>query len=107
MVFAARADGHIDDKERANIHAAVTNLFPDQEMAAVLDEFMGKPLDPALLAARIRTPEEARDLYRLSCMIIDVDHFMERGYLEGLAAALHLSPEEKANIDREVAEAQN
>ena len=32
---------------------------------------------------------------------------MERGYLEGLAAALHLSPEEKANIDREVAEAQN
>ncbi|MFQ9867889.1 MAG: hypothetical protein ACLRWP_13565 [Bilophila wadsworthia] len=26
--FAARADGHIDDKERANIHNAVESLFP-------------------------------------------------------------------------------
>ena len=32
-------------------------------------------------------------------MIIDVDHFMERSYLDGLAAALKIAPEEKAALD--------
>ena len=104
MVFSARADGHIDEKEQANIRNAVESLFPGRDMGQVLDGFLNKPLDPAALAARISNPEEARDLYRLSGMIIDVDHFMERGYLEGLASALGISPEEKAALDREVAE---
>ena len=37
-------------------------------------------------------------------MIIDVDHFMERSYLDGLAAALKIAPEEKAALDSEVEE---
>ena len=105
MVFAARADGHIDDKERANIHNAVESLFPGRDMAQVLDTLLNKPLDPASLASRIANHDEARDLYRLSAMIIDVDHFMERSYLDGLAAALKITPEEKAALDGEVAEA--
>ncbi len=104
MVFAARADGHIDEKEQANIRNAVESLFPGRDMGQVLDGFLNKPLDPAALASRIADPEEARDLYRLSGMIIDVDHFMERSYLEGLASALGISPDEKAALDRDVAE---
>lgn len=104
MVFAARADGHIDDKERANIHNAVESLFPGRDMAQVLDTLLNKPLDPASLASRIANHDEARDLYRLSAMIIDVDHFMERSYLDGLAAALKIASEEKAALDSEVEE---
>ena len=104
MIFAARADGHIDDKERANIHKAVESLFPMQDMAQVLDTLLHKPLDPASLASRVTSHDEARDLYRLSAMIIDVDHFMERSYLDGLAAALTIMPEEKAALDKEVEE---
>lgn len=104
MIFAARADGHIDDKERANIHKAVESLFPMQDMAQVLDTLLHKPLDPASLASRVTSHDEARDLYRLSAMIIDVDHFMERSYLDGLAAALTITPEEKAALDKEVEE---
>ena len=104
MVFAARADGHIDDKERANIHNAVESLFQGRDMAQVLDTLLNKPLDPASLASRIANHDEARDLYRLSAMIIDVDHFMERSYLDGLAAALKIAPEEKAALDSEVEE---
>ena len=104
MVFAARADGHIDDKERANIHNDVESLFPGRDMAQVLDTLLNKPLDPASLASRIANHDEARDLYRLSAMIIDVDHFMERSYLDGLAAALKIAPEEKAALDSEVEE---
>lgn len=102
--FRRRADGHIDDKERANIHNAVESLFPGRDMAQVLDTLLNKPLDPASLASRIANHDEARDLYRLSAMIIDVDHFMERSYLDGLAAALKIAPEEKAALDSEVEE---
>lgn len=102
--FRRRADGHIDDRERANIHNAVESLFPGRDMAQVLDMLLNKPLDPASLASRIANHDEARDLYRLSAMIIDVDHFMERSYLDGLAAALKIAPEEKAALDSEVEE---
>ncbi len=87
MVFAARADGHIDERERANIHAAVQTMFPGQDAAALVDELMDKPLDPASLAARVPDYEQGCDLYRLSCTIIDVDDFRERSYLDTLATA--------------------
>ena len=102
--FTTLAISNIDDKERANIHNTVESLFPGRDMAQVLDTLLNKPLDPASLASRIANHDEARDLYRLSAMIIDVDHFMERSYLDGLAAALKIAPEEKAALDSEVEE---
>lgn len=105
MVFAARADGHIDATEQQHIHNAVASMFPGQDMAELMDTLLNKPLDPAALAAQIQTPDEAHDLYRLSCMIVDVDHFMERSYLDGLAAALHIPAERKAQLEQEVLQA--
>lgn len=104
MVFAARADGHIDEKERADINAAVESMFPGQDAAALVDSLMDKPLDPASLAARVSNYEQGCDLYRLSCAIIKADHFMERSYLDGLAAALRLTPEDKTRLEQEAAE---
>lgn len=105
MVFAARADGHIDAKEQEQIHNAVAAMFPGQNMTALMDTLLVKPLDPSLLAAQISTPEEAHDLYRLSCMIVDIDHFMERSYLDGLAAALGIPAEAKVTLEQEVLQA--
>lgn len=105
MVFAARADGHIDEQERADIHAAVQAMFPGQDAAALVDGLMDKPLDPASLAARVPDYEEGCDLYRLSCAIIDVDHFMERSYLDALATALRLTPEDKFRLEQEASQA--
>lgn len=105
MVFAARADGHIDATEQQHIHQAVSSMFPERDMAPLVDGLLQKPLDPASLAARVHTAEEAHDLYRLSCMIVDVDHFMERSYMDGLAAALHIPVELKNQLEQEVAQA--
>ncbi len=105
MVFAARADGHIDEQERTDIHAAVQAMFPGQDAAALVDGLMDKPLDPASLAARVPDYEEGCDLYRLSCAIIDVDHFMERSYLDALATALRLTPEDKFRLEQEASQA--
>ncbi|MCH5277163.1 MAG: tellurite resistance TerB family protein [Desulfovibrionaceae bacterium] len=107
MVFAARADGHIDETERARIDQAVRQMFPDQDLAALLDPLMTRPIDPRALAGRVRSPEQARDLYRLSCAIVDTNQFMARSYLNGLADALGLGSEERARMEAEAAAAGN
>ncbi len=103
MVFAARADGHIDAEEQAYIHNAVEALFPNKEMAVILNELLEKPIDPLSLAAKVKNPEEAADLYRLSCAAINVDSFMERSYLDGLAKALNLNDSQKNTLEQEAA----
>lgn len=105
MIFAARADGHIDEEEQAHIQNATAALFPGQEMHALLEHMLTKPIDPSALAARVQNPEEGRDLYRLSCTAVHVDNFMERSYLDGLAQALGISAEQKAQLEREAEEA--
>lgn len=107
MVFAARADGHIDDTERARIDQAVRQMFPDQDVTAMLEPLMTRPIDPRALAGRVRSPEQARDLYRLSCAIIDTDQFMARSYLNGLAEALNIGSQERDRMEAEAAAARN
>ncbi len=101
MVFAARADGHIDEEEQAYIRNAVESLFPDREMALVLNDLLQKPIDPQSLAAKVTSPEEAADLYRLSCAAINIDSFMERSYLDGLAQALKINETHKNTLEQE------
>ena len=87
MVFAARADGHIDATEQDRISKVAAQMAPGQDTNALLGQLLNAPIDPAALAAEIRSAEQGEDLYRLSCMIVDIDHFMERSYLDALAAA--------------------
>lgn len=105
MVFAARADGHIDAAERDRIEQAVRHLFPGQNVDDLLGGLLGASLNPASLAARVQSPEQGEDVYRLSCLIVDIDHFMERGYLDGLAQALHISAARKEELEREADQA--
>ena len=106
MVFAARADGHIDEAEKANITKAIESLFPNQDVSGVFNALLDKPLDPDDLAKRVHSHEQGCDLYRLSRMIITPDQYMERTYLDGLARALNLTLEERATLDKEAEEAQ-
>lgn len=101
MVFAARSDGHMDEEEKANIRSALADMGLDPEAAASLGALMDEPADPQALAASVRTPEEARDVYRLSCLAVRVDQFMERNYLDALAAALGIAEPEKSALERE------
>lgn len=104
MLFAARADGHIDENEKARIREAAAQLFPSQNVDDLVARSLEQPLDPGVLAARVRNREEALDLYRVSAMITGGDHFMERSYLEALASSLGIDAGEKAALDGQVAE---
>ena len=90
MISAAKADGHIDATEQANIFSRMDALpLNADDKAFVVDE-LRKPMDVDAVARSARTPEEAAELYAASLLAIDVDNPAERGYLAMLAARLNL-----------------
>lgn len=101
MVFAARADGHIDDNEKHRIHDTIEKLYPGQDVAPLLNELLNKALDPTAIAAKISNKEEGYDIYKISCLIVDIDHFMERSYLDALATSLNIPAELKFQLEQE------
>lgn len=101
MVFAARADGHIDEKEQERIAKVLPQFFPDADVRPILQQLLEESVDISVLARSVKSPEQAEDLYRLSCIIVDVDDFMERGYFSELASALRISPERAKMLEAE------
>lgn len=90
MIAAAKADGHVDAEEQANIFAQLDRLAMDSEAKAFVIDELRAPLDVDAVARDVRTPEEAAEIYTASLLAIDVDNPAERGYLALLAARLKL-----------------
>lgn len=105
MVYAAKADGNIDPTEQKRIHAVLSNMVGGKDISANLRAIEDETIDPAKIAAAAKSPEQAADIYRLSCSAIDIDHFMERGYLDTLAKDLGLTDKEKEQIEAEASNA--
>ena len=102
LVAAAKADGHVDAKERQLIEEQIGALANDPELLRWLDAELNKPLDPAEVARAASTPEMAAEMYIASVLMVDEEHFMERAYLEELARQLKLEPSLKAELEAQV-----
>lgn len=59
MIAAAKADGHVDERERELIEGEFTKLNNDQTLQQWLHAELNKPLDPAEVARAATTPEMA------------------------------------------------
>ncbi|MBM7059908.1 tellurite resistance TerB family protein [Pseudomonas sp. UL073] len=101
LVAAAKADGHIDDRERQLIDGEVLKLTPDRELQRWIDSELHKPLDPAEVARAAQTPEMAAEMYLASLLMVDQEHFMERAYLDELARQLDLAPALKTELEQQ------
>lgn len=103
MIAAARADGHIDEQERARIadRLAVSGLASDAQafINAELEE--AAPLDEIIAAAK--TEEQRVEIYTASRLAIDPDTRAERGYLDMLAGRLGLADDLVDHIEATVA----
>lgn len=71
-----------------------------KDVSALLAKMNAETIDPSKIAAAA-LPQQAEDIYRLSCSVIDIDHFMERGYLDTLANALHIESPMQRKIEEE------
>jgi uncharacterized membrane protein YebE (DUF533 family) len=102
LVFAARSDGHIDDRERAAIESQLREAGVENEGRALIIQAIEQPIDPQRLANGVKNEEEALELYFLSCAAIDIDHFMERSYLQGLGDALKIPQDVREGIENDI-----
>lgn len=105
MLAAARADGHMDERERSLVEAELHRLEADPAMRARVDAELRRPVEPADVAAGIDSPEKAAEVYLASLIVVDETTTMERAYLDALAAQLKLAPSLKAELESRVAAA--
>ena len=106
LIAAAKADGHIDDRERQLIDESMAQLTGDRSVQLWIDQELRKPLDPADIATSATTPEIAAEMYLASLLMVDEENFMERAYLDELARNLKLDPSFKAELERQARQAQ-
>lgn len=101
LIGAAKADGHIDDRERQLIDDAVAKLTGDTQLQRWFDEQLRKPLEPADIARAARTPEIAAEMYLASLIVVDQESYMERAYLDELARQMNIAPGLKAELENQ------
>lgn len=101
MIMAARADGHIDEAERAQLTEKIDAMGADEELHAWVEQQFQAPLDAEALAKQADSPQAAREIYLVSVAMIDDQNPMERAWLDQLAAALGLDAEMTAELERQ------
>lgn len=102
LVFAAKSDGHIDDQERTAIEQQMQEAGVEEQGRALVAQAIEQPLDPVRLAQSVKNEEEALELYFLSCAAIDIDHFMERSYLNALGDVLKIPHDVREGIEKDI-----
>ena len=105
IVAAAKADGHIDARERGLIEGELARQGLAADVQQWLNAELAKPLDPAEVARAATTPEMAGEMYLASLLVADEQSFMERAYLDELAKQLKLEPALQQRLQHQLAQA--
>lgn len=106
LIAAAKADGHVDDREREVIEGEFSRLGAEPEVRQWLQAELSKPLDPAEVASAATSPELAAEMYVASLIAADDQNFMERAYLDELARQLKIDDGLKAKLEQQVKDAE-
>lgn len=102
LVFAAKADGHIDADEQAAINDQLDKLNLGPEGRTLIQQAIDAPLDPNLVAQGVADGQEAIQLYALSAAVTNADQFMEKSYLDALATALRIPADVKTAVEAKI-----
>ncbi|MCD9032292.1 tellurite resistance TerB family protein [Luteimonas sp. Y-2-2-4F] len=102
IVAAAKADGHIDAREREVIEGEFRRVNADAEVQQWLHAELEKPLDPAEVAGASSSPEIASEMYLASLLVADEQSFMERAYLDELARKLGIDDALKSRLEAQL-----
>ncbi|MCQ4633192.1 uncharacterized membrane protein YebE (DUF533 family) [Shinella sp. BE166] len=90
MIAASRADGHIDEAERARIMDKLKVSGLGADAAQFLEEELANPVDLDAIISAATTEEQRVELYTASRLAIEPKSRAERGYLDLLAGRLNL-----------------
>ncbi|MBF9233304.1 DUF533 domain-containing protein [Microvirga alba] len=99
MIAAAAADGRIDEGERERILGTLKQAGIDGEGVHAIEAELAHPATAAELAAAVKTPEAAVQVYTAARRIITPNTVEERVFLAHLSGALGIDPRIVAQID--------
>lgn len=103
MIAAMKADGQIENAEKAKLFDRLGQIdLSDEEKAFLFDE-LATPLDIQAVVAGATSPELAVEIYAASLVAIDPTRPAEKAYLADLAIRLRLDPNLVAQIHTEAA----
>lgn len=101
MIAAMKADGQIENAEKARLFDRLGQIdLSDEEKAFLFDE-LATPLDIQAVVAGATSPELAVEIYAASLVAIDPTRPAEKAYLADLAVRLRLDPNLVAQIHAE------
>lgn len=104
MIAAARADGHIDDEERARVADRLRLAGLDEDAEAFLVSELEQPVDLDSIVAAAKTDAQKVEIYTASRLAIEPETRAERGYLDMLAGRLKLPDSLVDHIEATVSE---
>lgn len=90
LIAAAKADGHIDQREQQMIDSEVAKMTSDPELQKWISHELNKPLDPSEVARYALNQSMASEMYLASLLTIDQQNFMEKTYIQELAKQLKI-----------------
>lgn len=105
IIYAAKADGHIDDQEQDNITKQVQAMKLGEAAQRIVSAAMSEPLDANAVASGVMDEEEALQLFTVSCAAVNIDNSMERNYIDTLAVALHIPRDVARDIEDKIVKA--
>lgn len=100
MIQATKADGELDDAEKAKLIDQLGGDV-DQQEAAFVQEELSRPVDINALAGATPKGMEPQ-IYAMSLLGIDLDSQAEAQYLHKLAQAMNLSPDTVNSIHKQL-----
>jgi len=100
MIAAAKADGHIDATEMADINQKISDFGLAGDVAGFMQAEIASPTTPAQFAVLADNPEAAAEIYLISSMLIDKDNALEKAYLDELVGALEMPAELLVELEK-------
>jgi uncharacterized membrane protein YebE (DUF533 family) len=104
MIAAAKADGHLDQKEQNRLHDVVEKMSLSTETKGAIFDLLQREIGIEELLDASASMEQKSEVYLASCLVIDIDHPDERDHLDRLARAFELPaglPEQLENEARQ------
>ena len=101
LIAAAKADGHIDEREQQLIDIEIAKMTSDSELHKWLQNELKKPLDPSEVARYAVDQSMASEMYLASLLTVDRQNFMEKTYVEELAKQLKIPITLKAELEQQ------
>jgi len=105
MIYAAKADGHIDEEEHDKIAKQVQAMKLGESAQRIVSAAMSEPLDASAIADGVMDEEEALQLFTVSCAAVNIDNSLERNYIDTLSIALRIPKDVAKDIETKIAQA--